>query len=160
MNERSEHDQERIVVGVDGSACSAAALNWALRQAVQTGASIDALACWQRPTMAAGSAGFGPYVDFDLTDPMTEILEKAVAEGVGDVDGAQALTVRSHVVEAYPATALLDAAEGADLLVVGSRGHGELSGLLLGSVGLHCVTHAPCPVLVVRGNHQAGLDGD
>ncbi len=141
----------RVVVGVDGSPCSAQALLWALRQAVLTGASVDVLACWQRPMSMAGAAGFGPYVEVDLTDEMTEVLAKAVAAGVVDVAGADALTVRSRVVEAHPARALLDAAVGADLLVVGSRGHGELSGLLLGSTGLHCATHAACPVLVVRG---------
>ncbi len=141
----------RLVVGVDGSPCAEQALVWALRQAVLTGASVDVLTCWQRPMSMAGAAGFGPYVEVDLTDEMTEILAKAIADGVADVAGAGTLTVRSRVVEAYPANALLDAAVGADLLVVGSRGHGELSGLLLGSTGLHCATHAPCPVVVVRG---------
>jgi nucleotide-binding universal stress UspA family protein len=54
------------------------------------------------------------------------------------------------VAEGTPATALIDAAEGADLLVVGSRGHGAFAGMLLGSVSLHVTTHAPCPVTVVR----------
>jgi nucleotide-binding universal stress UspA family protein len=49
---------------------------------------------------------------------------------------------------------LVDAAEGAELLVVGSRGHGGLAEALLGSVGQYCVHHAPCPVVIMRGKHQ------
>jgi nucleotide-binding universal stress UspA family protein len=153
MDRSTEKDQHRIVVGVDGSACADAALRWALQQAVLTGASVDAVACWQHPAMAG--AGYGMYVDIDLAGPTGEVLHKSVADAVGDVPGAVDVTVRSLVVEGYPAGALLRAAEGAGLLVVGSRGHGEMSGLLLGSVGLHCVTHAHCPVLVVRGDQPS-----
>ena len=60
-----------------------------------------------------------------------------------------------RVVEGYPAGVLLDAAKDADLLVVGSRGHGELSGVLLGSVGLHCASQATCPVLIVREEERS-----
>ena len=147
----------RVVVGVDGSPCSAEALTWTLRHAVQAGAQVEAVACWQAPTLAMG-VGYGAYIDastYDMTGPTTEMLEKAVAAGVGEVPGAEAVDVQCSVLEAYPARALLAAAEGADLLVVGSRGHGELSAMLLGSVGLHCVTHSSCPVVVVRGGQQA-----
>ncbi len=148
----------RLVVGVDGSPCSAQALDWALRQAVLQGASVDAVACWQPPVLISGAAGFGSYIDpttFDLTDVTSEVLDKALAAALGDVPDAGTLSVRTRVVAGHPARALLTAAEGADLLVVGSRGHGELSGMLLGSVGLHCVAHAPCPVVVVRGTVPA-----
>ena len=151
----------RVVVGVDGSACSAEALTWALRQAVRLGAQVHAIACWQPPTIAIG-AGYGAYIDpstYDMTGPTTEMLAKAVAAARGDVPGADALQVDCRVLEAYPARALLTAAEGAALLVVGSRGHSELSAMLLGSVGLHCVSHAPCPVVVVRGTQPAAVDG-
>ena len=66
------------------------------------------------------------------------------------------MTVSTRVFEGYPARILLHQAEDADLLVVGSRGHGELSGMLLGSVGLHCVSHATCPVVVVRHPRDDG----
>lgn len=141
----------RLVVGVDGSAGGASALEWALRQAVLTGASVDAIACWQIPTMN-GAGGFGVYVDwstYDLAGATTEVLAKGLVEAVGKVPGADDVSVRSRVVQGYPTRILLQAAEQADLLVLGSRGHGELSGMLLGSVSLHCVTHAHCPVLVV-----------
>jgi nucleotide-binding universal stress UspA family protein len=154
---------QRIVVGVDGSACAAQALAWALRQAVLTGASVDAVASWQPPAMISGAAGYGAYVDFstfDLSGPTGEVLDKAVAAAVGDVPGAEAVTVRPQVLRRYAPLALLEVAEGADLLVVGSRGHSELSGLVLGSVSLHCVTHAHCPVVVVRSRTAGGASGD
>jgi nucleotide-binding universal stress UspA family protein len=56
------------------------------------------------------------------------------------------------VEEGHPAQVLVEAARGADLLIVGSRGHGEFAAALMGSVSQHCVHHAPCPVLVIRGN--------
>lgn len=145
--------RQRVVVGVDGSACSEAALAWALRQAVLLGADLEAVACWQTPVSISSGAGYGIYVDpssYDLTGPTAEALEKTVAAASGEVAGAETVAVRTRVVHDYPVKALLEAAEGADLLVVGSRGHSELSSVLLGSVGLHCVTHAPCPVVVVR----------
>lgn len=142
----------RIVVGVDGSAGSTDALTWALRQAQATGSSVTAVASWQTPAMN-GMAGYGSYGDlggFDLREPTTEVLEKAVAAGLADLPLGVEVPVTTVVVQGYAARVLLEVAEGAALLVVGSRGHGELAGVLLGSVGLHCVSHASCPVVVVR----------
>lgn len=61
------------------------------------------------------------------------------------------MAVRTQVAEGNPARVLLSAAAGADLLVVGSRGHGGFTEALLGSVGQHCAHHARCPVVVIRG---------
>jgi len=144
----------RIVVGVDGSTHSAAALRWALGQAVLTGARIDAVACWLRPAMAGGYSP-AAYVDIDLAGPTAEVARAAVADAVAATAGAAGVEVQTRVVEGYPPRVLVEAAAGADLLVVGSRGHGELSGMLLGSVGLHCATHAPCPVLIVHDQVDA-----
>jgi nucleotide-binding universal stress UspA family protein len=77
-----------------------------------------------------------------------EALGQAIA-AVADL--APGVDIRPVVVEGNPARALLDAAKGADLLVVGSRGHGGFTEALLGSVGQHCVHHADCPVVVIRG---------
>ena len=136
----------RIVVGVDGSDHSVLALRWAVRQAERTGADVDVIACWQWP---ASAGGFLPYENFDLSAVTSKAVDAAVASIVCDEDQT-AVAVRTTIIEGYPAKALLDAAEGAELLVVGSRGHHAVSGLLLGSVGLHCATHAPCAVLIVR----------
>ena len=143
----------RIVVGVDGSDHSVLALRWAVAQAELTGADVEVIASWQWP---ASAGGFLPYENFDMSGITRKAVEAAVASVVGDEDES-AVSVRTTVVEGYPAKALLDAAQGAELLVVGSRGHHAVSGLLLGSVGLHCATHAPCPVLIVREPQHAHL---
>ncbi|MEU3985934.1 universal stress protein [Streptomyces sp. NPDC026672] len=72
--------------------------------------------------------------------------------GRGDAEGAARRARGPQVVEGHPAAALTEAAKDAELLVVGSRGHGAFTGMLLGSVSHHCVHHATCPVLVVRAD--------
>ncbi|MGI8416174.1 MAG: universal stress protein [Nakamurella sp.] len=135
--------QERIVVGVDGSSASIDALEWANRQASLTGAAIEAVIGWQCPTV------YGGYPLADTTDWPSNaqgILDTAVDQAVG----ADHTEIARKVIEGHPAQVLIDAAAGADLLVVGSRGHGGFTGMLLGSVSAHVAAHAPCPVLVVR----------
>ncbi len=138
----------RIVVGVDGSESSHAAVLWAARQAELTGATLEALMLWDW----VQSYGWGFVTPRNL-DPAAEcgrLLEAALAP----VRSAQpALTIDSAVVEGPASQLLVKASTGADLLVVGSRGHSELVGTLLGSVSEYCVIHAHCPVLVMRGPH-------
>jgi nucleotide-binding universal stress UspA family protein len=146
----STHDQPpRIVVGVDGSPSSLAALRWAVRQAGLTGGTVDAIVAWRMPASMTGY-GFAPVAMSDCSD-MEQIAKRALNEAISKVvrsDGGP--PVRSLVVQGFPAQVLLNASVGADLLVVGSRGHGGFSGALLGSVGQHCVRHAPCPVVIIR----------
>jgi len=145
----AEHPTEsRIVVGVDGSPDSVAALHWAMRQAVLTGASVDAVGCWQRPQNVGYPAA--SHVDADLAVPTGDDVRAAVRDAVAATTGGAEVTVQARAVEGAAAAVLVQEATDADLLVVGSRGHGELAGMLLGSVGLHCATHAPCPVLIVH----------
>ena len=85
-----------------------------------------------------------------VADPEAE-ARKVLDSAVGDLQKAHPqVEIRSSVVEGIPAHVLVEASNDADLLVVGSRGHGEVAGLLIGSVSEHCVTHAHCPVLVMR----------
>ena len=132
----------RIVVGVDGSSASLHALRFAHRQADLTGAELHAVTAWAYP------------LSFD--DPVDPTDWQANAETILDTALAEALPlaaaggVRRHVAEGHPAGVLLAQVEGADMLVVGSRGHGGFTGMLLGSVSQHVVAHAPCPVVVVR----------
>lgn len=135
--------QERIVVGVDGSSASIDALKWAIRQSSLTGATVEAVISWQFP-MAYGGYPGGAGVDWPAN--AQTVLDTAVDEAVG----SQADQISRQVVRGHPAQVLLDAAAGADLLVVGSRGHGGFAGMLLGSVSEHVAAHAPCPVLVIR----------
>ncbi len=149
MSAHKDGTAPRIVVGVDGSPSAEAALRWAVGQAELTGSTIDAVIVWQYP---AALAGFGMAPMAISVGDFRETAEKTAAEAISNaVDPGSKVTVREQVVEGYPAQVLLDVAKGADLLVVGSRGHGELAEALLGSVSQHCVHHAPCPVVVIRG---------
>jgi len=136
-----------IVVGVDGSEPSKEALRWAARQAQITGAKVLAVMAWEYPT----SFGWAPPypTEFDPGLDTRKALDATVDEALGT---DRPVDVESIVVEGRPATELLEAAKGADLLVVGCRGHGAFTGMLLGSVSQHCMTHASCPVMVIHGH--------
>jgi nucleotide-binding universal stress UspA family protein len=135
----------RIVVGVDGSKSSLRALAWAARQAQLTGAIVELITTWEWPRT------FGWAVSYtDGWNPQGD-AERVQAEAVEAVQQAiPGVKLQSRVVEGHPAPVLIEASRGAELLVVGSRGHGEFAGMLLGSVSEHCVTNAHCPVLVFR----------
>jgi nucleotide-binding universal stress UspA family protein len=150
----SAMEHGRIVVGVDGSKPSLKALRWAGRQADLTGAALEAVMAWELPG-AYGWAGLpGLPQDFDLDEPAARALSEAVST---TLPPGQAATVTQTVVMGHPAQAILDRGEGADLIVVGVRGHGTFHSTLLGSVSHNVTLHASCPVVVVRGeSEQAG----
>ena len=149
MINQTHSEDRRIVVGVDSSHGSKAALGWALTQARLTGAAVEAVAAWQQPATYEYSYGAIPFPS--PGDSIAILTEKALAETVADVvaTGDQPVDVRIKVARGPAAQVLLEAAVGAELLVVGSRGHGAFAGMLLGSVSQHCTHHAPCPVIVV-----------
>ncbi|MGK4585285.1 universal stress protein [Kitasatospora sp. HPMI-4] len=149
MIEKPDHE-ERIVVGVDGSEQSRRALRWAVRQALSTHAVVEAVMAWEPPF-----SGLGDVVSVEQRNQIGEIARKALAENIEKVVGSEPpVEIRARTVEGVAAQALLNvAAQGASLLVVGHRGVGGFTGALLGSVGQHCVQHAPCPVVVVRGRN-------
>jgi nucleotide-binding universal stress UspA family protein len=140
-----------IVVGVDGSPSAAAALRWAARQARLTGARLRVVTSWRYPR---------PY-GYDLPDVEAWRPNEAAAQAqrdmlAGAADELAGVDVCTELVEGEAAVSLLRAARDGELLVVGSRGHRELAGMLLGSVSEYCATHAQCPVVVVRPSHLAG----
>jgi nucleotide-binding universal stress UspA family protein len=139
---QSEH---RIVVGVDGSESAQRALAWAVGQARLTGAVVEAVIAWQYPNAYGYPV---PILDVDFPGLATKTVTDAIAQVPAGTGGAE---IRYRVVEGNSARVLVDASAGADLLVVGSRGHGGFVEALLGSVGQHCVQHAQCPVVVIRG---------
>jgi len=139
-----------IVVGVDGSASSKAALRWAIRQAKLTGAAVQAVTAWRFP-LGYGMAAIDGASVIDYETSAKQILTEALAE-VSGLDPE--VPVRPLVTEGHAAEVLLKAARGAQLLVVGSRGHGGFTSALLGSVSMYCVLHAHCPVLVMRDGYQ------
>jgi nucleotide-binding universal stress UspA family protein len=146
----NEQQDRRIVVGVDGSENAKTALRWAIGQARLTGAALEAVTAWQDPAMSGFSYGWSPMLfDGDSIATLTEkTLDETVAEVTGHDDG-RPVPITTRVVQGHPVQVLLNAAAGARLLVLGSRGHGTFAGILLGSVSQHCVQHAPCPVVIV-----------
>lgn len=136
-------DSSRVVVGIDGSDTSRTALAQAARQAKFIGASLQVVGVWHLSTTFGWA--FPNYGD-DLRSAMHRAVTATTTDLLGDPlpDG-----VHVSVTEGHPATVLCHLAVGADLLVVGSRGHGAVPGSGLGSVSLHCATWAPCPLLLV-----------
>ncbi|MFF2160174.1 universal stress protein [Streptomyces sp. NPDC058175] len=135
----------RIVVGVDGSPSSRAALRWAVRYAGLVGGRVEAVSAWEVPGMASWSA---PAVDTDFDEGEAERgLVEEVRAVLGEDGGS---LVRERLVRGNAAEVLVDAAQGAEMLVVGSRGHGSFRRALLGSVSQQVAHHAPCPVTIIR----------
>lgn len=135
-----------IVVGVDGSAGSAKALEFALREARLREASVKAVLVWHVPAAVYGGGGLAPAV-IDQDE-----LEEGARARLDDLLGAAArdgVELEGVVREGQPAEVLVEEAREAELLVVGSRGLGGFRGLLLGSVGQQCAHHAHCPVVIV-----------
>lgn len=135
----------RIVVGVDGSVSSVRALEWAARQAELTGDVLEVITSWEWPA----NYGWTPPVpeDWDPQADMANLLDE-ILDRLRQAHPN--VTLRPRIVRGHPAPVLIEASRGAELLVVGCRGHGEFAGMLIGSISEHCVTHAHCPVLVVR----------
>jgi nucleotide-binding universal stress UspA family protein len=138
-----------IVVGVDGSGSSLDALVWAVRQARLTGARLRLVTCWRYPRPFGYDLG---YEDWRPDEDAIHVQEQALAS-LGD--SLADVTTESRIVEGEPARVLVEEAKAADLLVVGSRGHRELMGMLLGSVSEFCAAHASCPVVVVHEGERA-----
>lgn len=136
----------KIVVGIDGSESSLHALRWAAQQAEATGASLEVVMTWSWPLSYGWAIPFPE--GFDPAESAQKVLEESVR---GLRSEHRGLEVTTRVVEGSPAPVLIEASKEAAMLVVGSRGHGEFAGMLLGSVSEHCTTHAHCPVVVHRG---------
>jgi len=140
----------RIVVGVDGSPPSQEALAWAMRQAELTGASVDAVIAWHDPVVIGGMP-HGPVAVLEQA-AFGEFAANVLSTSVREVSAHSTVKVNPVVKRGNAAQVLIDGAARADLLVLGSRGHAGFAGALLGSVSQHCVQHAPCPVVIIRGS--------
>lgn len=142
----------RIVVGVDGSEHASAALRWAADEAKLRGSSLVALHAWvYLPQPPLGSPDLLAVPVGDIAGDLE--IERGAAErtldaALGELDAGVA--IERKLVDGDAAEAILEEAAGADLVVVGSRGHGGFKTALLGSVSNHVIQHAPCPVVVVR----------
>lgn len=135
-----------VVVGVDGSKPSSGALAWAANEARLRGASLKVVRAWHVPAFA-----YGPYVTppppEDFNKNASSELDEQIKTVLGEDPG---LPVSSVVGEGPAAEVIVAASEGAEMVVVGSRGLGGFSGLLLGSVSTQVVHHAHCPVTIWR----------
>ena len=142
----SPPNEQRIVVGVDGSPECTAALRWAVRQARLTGAAVEAVRAWQLP-LTPGYA-CTPY----SPDHYAAWAVRSLSDCVADArDAGPDVEVRQTVTRGDPVTALLDAADGADLLVLGNPGRrGAFARLPLRPTGKRCAHAAPCPVVLAR----------
>lgn len=168
MNENGRSNgKPAVVVGVDGSAGSIEALRWALAEARLRKAPLRAIHSWiylhARVPALVGYPYTAEAAEFDADDATAAaqqaaetILDQAFA-AIGDTDDVE---VERAIVQGSAAQVLIDAVSEDDLLVVGSRGHGGFTGLLLGSVSHQCAQHAPCPVVIVRKTSAANaLEG-
>lgn len=136
-----------IVVGIDGSEPSEAALRWAATEARRRGVGLQVVLCWSYPTLP-----WGPYQP-PLSGQEFEAEARTVAEAeVDNVLGTDrdSLDVEVSVVEGPASLRLLEWDRAADMIVVGSRGRGGFVGLLLGSASQHLAEHAHCPVVIIR----------
>jgi nucleotide-binding universal stress UspA family protein len=134
---------ERIVVGVDGSEAAHQALEWAMDEARRRNAMVEAVHAWHQP-FVTGYAYMGEIPLGDYVNEAQAILDAAIA--AVDTTG---VTVESKIIAGGASEVLVEEAKGADLLVVGSRGRGGFSGLLLGSVSQQAAHHAPCPIVII-----------
>ena len=140
-------DVRRIVVGVDGSAGSRAALSWAVAEATLRDAEVEAVLAFdfELAWIDVGSDAQTRFIE-GTTKRAREELHRVLAEALPE---PRTVTVHPLVVEGAPAKVLTEIARNAELLVVGSRGRGGFAGLLLGSVSQRCIERSPCPVVVV-----------
>ncbi len=158
--QRTGGGRRRVVVGVDGSRGSRTALQQAVVAAARHGADLTVVASYTPEPFRVGGAPIDVPVLADVRDDAERRAQDLLAHVRGDatvatVPGALDVAVDVVVVEGPAARVLVELAAGADLLVVGSRGRGAVRSALLGSVALHCATHADCPVLVAHTDPAA-----
>lgn len=138
-----------VVVGVDGSPDAARALRWAQDEARRRNATLLLV-----NGVEIGAAAASPYGSGVLMEQLEEGGEAVLAEALAEVRAA-GFEAEGRIEVGSAAHALIEASRGADLLVVGSRGHGGFVGLLLGSVSAACAHHAHCPVVIIRPEERS-----
>lgn len=136
--------QKTIVVGIDGSAGARDALEFAVNEARLRGDQLRVVLTWQLPLDIYAAGGLAPVLD----DGMAKELARKELDTV--IQDHRDVVVELLVEEGSAAKVLIRESQDAELLVVGSRGHGGFVGLLLGSVAQQCAAHAHCPVAIVR----------
>lgn len=146
MDTKINMTDHQIVVGIDGSDSSKNALRWAAKLAPSLKATIHAVVAWEYPIVFGLEGGIPGTWKPDET--AKEILSNTLDSVFGKEHPAG---LKGSISQGHATFVLLDASKDAEMLIVGSRGLGGFSGLLLGSVSSTCAEHAKCPVLVVHG---------
>lgn len=146
-----------IVVGMDGSDASTAALAWALAEAKLRGSTVRAVHAWMIPAMGSGEAPWalippGSYVDVSA-DEIEKAAHEALERETESANAVAGVTVERFVKEGPAADVIVDASKDAELIVLGTRGRGALASLVLGSTSQHVLHHAHRPVVVVPVPH-------
>jgi nucleotide-binding universal stress UspA family protein len=136
---------DRIVVGIDGSRSSKSALAWAAHQAELMDLPLTVVAVWDYPMTWGWSPPWPP--EFNPEADAGKVLDDTVTEVLGS---EPAVKIERRVLQGHPSPVLVAESKSAKLLVVGSRGHGEFAGMLIGSVSEFVTTHSRCPVVVIR----------
>lgn len=134
---------QTVVVGVDGSENSKEALRWAVEFAHKYDSVVEATAVWQIPVAYSSMIAY-LEPEQKVAKRTSEMLAETVRDAVGEDSG-----VIEKVLRGIPAEKLVDLSKSAQLLVLGTRGHGAFAGMLLGSVSQHCVAHSKCPFVVI-----------
>jgi nucleotide-binding universal stress UspA family protein len=138
-----------IIVGIDGSAGAHRALDWAMKEAAAHHAHLTVVAVHEVPVN--GWTGNPDILGADVPEleKTRRAAEEAVSKAAAQLGDSRLATVTLHAANGFPAEELIKASRGADLIVVGSRGVGGFSRLMMGSVSDQVVHHAHCPVVVV-----------
>lgn len=146
---------KRIIVGVDGSTASRDALRWAIEEAHLWHGEVEAVHAWSYPVMTYVPGVVPPptFARAGLEAEARHVLNTTVDAVVGDAPPG--LRLERVVVEGSAARELIQRSRHADMLVVGHRGHGGFTGLLLGSVAEQCAVHAGCPSVITRPVEKA-----
>ena len=141
----------RIVVGIDDSEVAAVALRWALAEGVLRQATVEVVHSWSPPLSALpfGATLVIPVDDAAIDSAARASVDDLVDTALAEMDETPPEVLRT-ILPGGPSTTLVEVSEGADMLVVGSHGRTGLKRMMLGSVAMACVNHAPCPVVVVR----------
>lgn len=139
----------KIVVGVDGSKDSLRALNWACEEAKRAGVPLVAVSVWTvPPTPTSPPFGSFPWgVSVEIGDATRSMLQQAVDDAEAEFP---TVDISLYVVAGNASHELIRLSETADEVVVGAKGHGGFTGMLIGSVSQHVLAHSACTVVVVR----------
>ncbi len=155
----SSPDDARIVVGVDGSDGSLAALHWAVEEARLRGVGLHLVMAWQHPQFygAADVWALGMDPSGDAGQILADAADTEITRLGNEAGQGQSVAITWEAVDGHPAEVLVRTGQDAVMLVVGSRGHGGFAGALLGSVSQHVVSHARCPVVLIPDPRRAGI---